>query len=229
MEKRLPVLKDYDAVIFDLDGTLYDSMGLWEEIDIEYLARLGLKRPADLQEHLNGLSFQETASYFKERFALKEDTGTIMAEWLRMAEEAYNKKIPLKPGAREILIYLKENGIPAAIASSNHYDLIRNSIAARSLEPYISVLITCDDVRANKPDPSVYLTAARKLGVDPKRCLVFEDVVPGILSGIRAGMTVCAVRDEQSKASDEEKARLAGTLISDFRELIPAVDIPEDG
>jgi len=221
----LPALTAFSAVIFDLDGTLYDSMGMWEQIDIEYLARHGFERPPDLQTAINGLSFQETSHYFKERFGIPDDPVAIQAEWLTMAREAYNTKLPLKAGAAEILRWLERSNIPVAIASSNHYDLIMESLVSRHLDSYISALVTCDDVKANKPDPAVYLKAAEKLSADPRRCLVFEDVVPGILAGKRAGMTVCAVADRASEASAKEKIRLADAYIVDFRELIPPVDI----
>lgn len=229
MEKTLPPLNTFEAVIFDLDGTLYDSMGMWGQIDIDYLARFGLDRPENLQAELEGLSFQETSCFFKERFGIPDDPETIQADWLKMAAEAYNGKLPLKPGAEEFLKYLKEAGIPAAIASSNHYDLIEESLQARGLAPYISALITCDDVKANKPDPAVYLTAADKLGVKPEKCLVFEDIVPGILAGKRAGMTVCAVDDAYSRGTQEEKIALADAFITDYRELLRAVDITGGG
>ena len=217
---RLPNIRDFSGVIFDLDGTLYDSMGMWHEIDVDYLARFGLGVPDDLQNCLEGLSFSETAVYFQNRFGITDSIERIGQDWLDMAREKY-RTVALKEGAFALLTYLKKAGIPTAIASSNHYDLIEDSLKAHGIEETITAIITCDDVKANKPDPAVYLTAAKKLGLPPSGCLVFEDIPNGILAGKNAGMTVCAVEDSYSARVREEKRTLADYYVEDLADWIP--------
>ena len=118
------MLKDIDGVIFDLDGTLVDSMWMWKTIDVEYLARFGLEFPTDLQGKIEGMSFSETAIYFKERFNLPDSLDQIKSDWNKMAWDKYLYEVPLKEGAREFLQYLKDNHIPAGIATSNSRDLV---------------------------------------------------------------------------------------------------------
>ena len=92
------MILDYiKAVIFDLDGTLVDSMWMWEDIDIEYLGRYGLSCPEDLQKAIEGMSFTETAVYFKERFGLPDSIEEIKEAWIAMSLEKYEKEVPLKP------------------------------------------------------------------------------------------------------------------------------------
>lgn len=109
------MLKNIEAVIFDLDGTLVDSMWMWKTIDIEYLARFGLEFPQDLQSSIEGMSFSETAVYFKKRFNLPDSIDQIKSDWNQMAWDKYLYEVPLKEGVREFLEYLKERQFPQAL------------------------------------------------------------------------------------------------------------------
>lgn len=105
------MLENINAVLFDLDGTLVDSMWMWKAVDEEFLAMKGLDMPENLEEfqqELEGMGFTETAAYFKERFALPDSLETIKSTWVAMAEHKYCHEIPLKKGVREFLGYLKE-------------------------------------------------------------------------------------------------------------------------
>ncbi|MDO4478335.1 MAG: HAD family phosphatase [Lachnospiraceae bacterium] len=213
--------KAFEAVIFDLDGTLVDSMGMWKNVDRDYLSRFDIPCPADLQRELEGLSLHETALYFIRRFDLKDSPEVIKADWRQMVLEQYCYGVAMKSGAPELLHFLKKMGLRLAIASSNDAVLIRDFLKARELEDVFDVLVTCDDVKANKPDPAVYLTAAQLLKTPPEKCLVFEDVVRGIEAGKRAGMTVYAVADDWSAAQESKKRALADGWVDDFHELLP--------
>ncbi len=208
------------AVIFDLDGTLIDSMGMWSEIDVEYLMRFGIEAPADLQKELEGLMYSEVARYFKKRFHIPDSVSEIGDEWVRMAGEKYRKSIPLKPGVREFLAAVKAQDRKTAIASSNHLQLIEDILKIHGIYEYIDAITTCDDVGRGKPDPEVYTVTAKKLGIDPASCLVFEDIPVGIQAGKAAGMSVIAVADVYSEHMREEKIRMADGYITDFRELL---------
>ena len=101
MQNLKKELDQCNAVIFDLDGTLIDSMGMWHEIDVEYLMRFGIDVPEDLQKELEGLTYTDVARYFKDRFHIPDSIDEIGDAWLQMAGEKYRKTIPLKPGGRE--------------------------------------------------------------------------------------------------------------------------------
>ncbi|MDE6388834.1 MAG: HAD family phosphatase [Lachnospiraceae bacterium] len=209
-----------EAVIFDLDGSMVDSMWMWRTIDIEYLGRFGITLPENLQACIEGMSFSETAVYFKERFNLPDDLDTIKAEWNRMAWDKYAYEVPVKDGVIELLQYCKKNGIKAGIATSNSRELVENVVKMRQMEQYFGCIMTGCDVAKGKPAPDIYLAVAERLDVNPENCLVFEDIIPGILSGKAAGMKVCAVYDKYSEHQDEEKRRLADYYTYHFRELI---------
>lgn len=215
------MLKDKKAVIFDLDGTLVDSMGVWSQIDIEYLGARGWKVPEDLQRELEGMSFTETAAYFKRRFSLEDTVEEIKKSWQAMAMDKYRYQVPLKPGVKRFLHYLESRGIKMAVASSNDIELIRAVLESHGIDRYISWIVTSCEVKKGKPAPDVYLEAASRLGVEPCYCLVFEDIVPGIQAGIRAGMTTCAVEDSYSREQREAKKSLAHYYIDTYEEILP--------
>jgi len=213
------ILSDIDAVIFDLDGTLVDSMWMWKSIDIEYLARFGIEMPSDLQKCIEGMSFSETAVYFKERFGLKDSLDQIKSDWNAMAWDKYLNEVPLKEGAIELLKWLKANNIPAGIATSNSRELTELIVNKLGIAEYFKSIRTSCEVLKGKPSPDIYLLVAQDLGVAPDGCLVFEDVIHGIMAGKNAGMKVCAVYDEFSEKYTEEKIKLADYYVHSLKDL----------
>ncbi len=214
------LLREKRAVIFDLDGTLVDSMWMWKAIDIEYLGRFGLSCPPDLQKAIEGMSFSETAIYFKERFSIPDSTDEIKAEWTRMSIDKYRTQVPLKKGAGEFLQSLKERQIPMGIATSNGRHIVDAVLTALKIDGFFSNITTGCEVAMGKPAPDIYLKVAKELGASPETCLVFEDVPAGIQAGKAAGMTVVAVEDPFSRKMRREKEELADYFISDFLELL---------
>lgn len=213
------MLENKKAVIFDLDGTLVDSMWMWKDIDVEFLEKRGIECPRGLQKAIEGMSFTETAIYFKEHFGLSESIEEIKAEWTAMSIEKYRHEVPLKPGAGEFLAYLAKHGVKAGIATSNGREMVDAVIEALHIGQYFQVVATACEVAAGKPAPDIYLKVASELSVSPQDCLAFEDVPAGILAGKRAGMTVCAVEDEFSRSMEAEKKQLADYFIRDYNEV----------
>ncbi len=207
------------AAIFDLDGTLVDSMWMWKAIDMEYLSRYGHECPKNLQRAIEGMSFTETAVYFKEQFAIPESLEEIKAAWILMAMDKYCKEVPLKTGADRLLKALKEHGIKTGIATSNGRELVDAVLNSLGIAEYFDVVTVGCEVKAGKPAPDIYLETAKRLEVKPEECVVFEDIPAGILAGKRAGMTVFAVNDEFSKDLKQEKEELADYFIEDFLQL----------
>lgn len=214
------MLSDYEAVLFDLDGTLIDSMWMWPAIDIEYLARFGIDVPDDLGRSIDGKSYTETAIYFKERFKISDSIETIKKTWHEMAHDIYCTRVPVKKGVIRFLKHLKDRGIKMAIGTSNSIELASEVVKAVGIEEYFDTIITACMVSAGKPNPDIYLKAANELGVAPEKCLVFEDIPQGIMAGKNAGMTAVAIEDEYSLSLTDTKKELADYYIKDFDEFI---------
>lgn len=217
---RHEMLQDIKAVIFDLDGSLVDSMWMWRAIDIEYLGRFGIPLPEDLQSRIEGMSFSETAVYFKEHFPIPDSIDQIKEDWNCMAWDKYANEVPLKPGIPEFLERCREEGIKLGIATSNSRQLVENIAKVHNLRDYFSCIMTGCDVAHGKPSPDIYLAVAEGLDCPPSQCLVFEDIIPGIQAGKAAGMRVCAVEDAYSVNDCERKKALADYYISDYYAIL---------
>ncbi len=165
------------------------------------------------------MSFSETADYFKTHFQIPDSTEEIKQAWVEMSIEKYRNEVPLKLGVHSFLQYLKRTGKKAGIATSNGREMVDAVLESLQITSYFQVIATACEVPAGKPAPDIYLEVARRLQVQPERCMVFEDVPAGILAGKRAGMTVCAVEDEFSAGMKKEKQELADFYIRDYREL----------
>ena len=213
------MLKNTKAVIFDLDGSLVDSMWMWKQIDIEYFEKYGLQIPETLQKDIEGMSFTEVAHYFKTTFDFPVSEEEMKNEWNQMAWDKYTNEVPLKKGADKFLKYCKENNIALGIATSNSKELVMAVCKSLGIEKYFTCIMTACEVNKGKPAPDIYLAVAQQLQVSPKDCLVFEDIVPGIMAGKNAGMTVCAVEDEYSVYQKEEKIKTADYYINDYDEI----------
>lgn len=213
------MLENVEGIIFDLDGTIVDSMGVWKAVDQEFLRRRGLPLPKGLNKELESMEFTETARYFKRRFDLPDTVEEIIGEWMEMVQDQYRNKVPMKPGLKGFLEYAHGKGIRMGVASSNHTDLVRAALEGHKIEGFFSVIVTCGEVERAKPEPDVYLEAARRLEIPAERCLVFEDIPVGIRAGKSAGMRTCAVRDDYSQEQDEEKRKTADYYIESYAQI----------
>lgn len=215
------MLTNVKAVFFDLDGTLVDSMHIWKDIDIEFLGRFGYDLPSDLQKNIEGMAFKDTAIYFKTHFDIPLTLEEIMDTWNKMAFHKYTKEIGFKPGALEFVKHLKSMNLPTAICTSNSRELVNAVAESLGFAPYFDEIITSCEVGCGKPAPDIYLEAARRVGLAPSDCFVFEDVLAGIKAGKNAGMKVCAVEDDFSKQTRAEKKALADYYIENYYSLLP--------
>ena len=214
------MLKYAQAVLFDLDGTLVDSMWMWKDIDMEYLGKYGITLPPELQEYIEGMSFSEVSAYFKEAFGIKESLEEIKSEWVSMAKYKYTHEVPLKPGALRFLKHLKEQGIPMGIATSNSRDLLDAVLESLEISPYFDCCMTSCEAGAGKPAPDIYLKVAKILKTEPKDCLIFEDTPAGILAGNRAGIPVCAMADENSAGRKDQILQMADYYAETFDQVL---------
>ncbi len=211
--------KKIKACLFDMDGTLIDSMGLWKEIDKEYFAMYNIPMPEVYPKEIEGLSVVDVAKYTKSHYPFPRSVEEMLDDWNKMAHQHYSSEVEFKKGAKEFLLWCKKNGIKTGIATSNSNYLFDAVSKHLGFDKLIDAYITGEEVHKGKPDPECYLAVARKLNVDPKDCLVLEDLVAGIEAAIAAGMHTCAISDAYSEYQSDKKKELADYYIDDYRHL----------
>lgn len=212
--------KHYEAVIFDLDGTLIDSMWIWKDIDMAYLLKHGYALPDDLQKSIEGMSTIETAQYFKDRFNIADSIELIQSEWIEMAWDYYANRIEVKGGVIKYLHQLHEKGVKLGVGTSNFRDLTELSLKRHDILHLFSAIRSSNEVAYGKPSPDVFLKVAEDLGVKPENCLVFEDTHAGVIAARRAGMDVIAVYDVLSEPYHEVMKKDVLEIIADYMGLL---------
>ncbi len=189
------LLRKKKAAIFDLDGTLLDSVGVWHEVDRVFLSRRGIAVTDDYMQAIAHMDFPRAAVYTKNRFSLCEEETSIMAEWRALAIDAYTYHVPLKPHAEEYLASLHRRGIPIAAATASQSVFYQPALERLGILRYFSSITETSEVVRGKGFPDVYLRAAEKLSAPVEDCAVFEDIVPGIRGAADGGFYTVGVYD----------------------------------
>ena len=209
------VRADFSAVIFDFDGTLADSMWVWEQIDDRFCEKYGLVLPETYYDSLATMTFEQTARFFREELGVQMTVEEIGDEFNELAKESYARDVLCKTGAKEYLAVLKARGAGIAIATSLSWTLLELALESNGIAGYIDDIAFCDE-SAGKGQSDVYLLAAARVGARPADCLVFEDIVPGVLSAKRAGMTVGGMLDPHQHQDEAELRAAADFCITEF-------------
>ncbi len=212
--------KHIKAAIFDLDGTVLDSLGVWAETDCKFLLRRNIAVPPDYQHAVKSLNFPEAADYTIARFGLEESPAAVMAEWLQLTREAYAFEVELKPCVRDYLLRLSDGGVRLAVATSSAPELFLPALERHGLKQLFSAFVTTYDVKKGKHFPDVYLEAAKRLNVLPAECAVFEDVLSAVKTARAAGFYTVAVRDESSAAEEPELRANSDYYLKNYSELL---------
>ena len=211
---------DIKAVIFDMDGTLIDSTGIWHEIDKEFFAKRGMELPKDYAQHIVHLGLTQAAVYTKETYHLNESIQDIMKEWHDMSIDMYKYHVPLKEGALELLRLFKSNGIKMAIATANDEPLYRPCIDRLGIGEYFDEIADVNTAKEGKQSAKIYLDLAKKLASEPRNTLVLEDMPTCVKTAFKSGFLTVAVYDDASKAYNQEKKDNSHLFVKDFSELI---------
>lgn len=210
----------FTAAIFDLDGTLLDSMHVWDDVDHAFLRSRGLPEEPDYFEALKQINIRECADYTIARYHLNETPEALIEWWNQKAAEAYRFDVQVKPGAKEYLLTLKNRGIKLGIATSCSKELYEPALERLGISRLFDAVTLTHEVGCNKSKPDVYLLTAEKLGVLPKDCIVFEDIPDAVNGAKLAGMTVVGVYDDTSKDHRAAIEKAADFYIESFTELL---------
>ncbi len=207
------------GAIFDVDGTLLDSMGVWWDVLIDFYRDHG----ADLSEEeaagFKEVTLDESIPIMIESLGLSEEKDEVLNTIRGMAARKYETSLELKDGAREYMKRLHESGVKIAIATSGYEELCRKAFTRLGVWRYIDACAFSSEVGVNKSNPDVYLLAAERIGVRPEDCVVYEDIVAGISGAKKGGFMTCAVYDDTNADETETLKDIADDYIKSWREL----------
>jgi len=203
----------YKYAIFDMDGTLTDSMGVWNRLAEEYITGLGYPYSPEVMERTAHLTLLDSAALFVQYYGLPKTPEQVAEEINALMEGHYRTDIPLKPGAKAMLERLRAAGCSMCVASSTSPDLIDICLRRLGVRDCFQFLLSAEEVGAGKDKPDVYLEAARRLGSVPAGTVVFEDVIFAARTAKSAGFPLVTVYDEYSKADQESLKELADRYI----------------
>ncbi len=185
-----------DGAIFDLDGTILDSMPMWREVTLGLLEDGGVADPERVYEETESAPLDQMCQQFHERYGMPAEPNEILRELRGRVLDAYRGRVRPIEGARELLRELHEAGVPLAVASSTSSDLVSAALDAQGLAGLFEFVSSTEECGRGKDHPDVYLSAARRLGSEPAATWVFEDAPFGLRSARRAGFpTVCVYNE----------------------------------
>lgn len=204
------------GVIFDMDGTLLDTMYYWEHVGEVYLRRLGKEPEPGLGQIMLPLSMEEGAEYLRTHYELDLTVEEIMQGIRVVCDDFYRDTADFKPGAREFLAKLKEHSIPFALATATDRDQVELVMNRLGVLNDFQCILTSGEVGNSKTEPDIYLKAAALMGVSPEHTWVFEDAVHAATTAKRAGFHVVGIYDDTSADMEQEIRALSDCYIHDF-------------
>lgn len=202
--------------IFDMDGTLIDSMPFWDRLSPDYLRGKGIQGDfSALMEKIKTMTMPEACAILKKQFGLPETPAEIQTQLADIMRHHYATDIPLKKGVREYLDALRKEGAKLCIATATGLPLVHLCLQRLEVEEYFDFIMSCEEVGRGKNYPDAFLEAAKRLGAAPEETAVYEDAYNALQTAKKAGFYTVAVYDPSNK-NWEESVRIADEVISDW-------------
>ena len=205
--------------LFDMDGTLINSNGVWKDVDREFLARRGMEYSRAYYEGVAHTIFPLAAKFTKEFCNLEESCEEIMAEWMELAKDAY-ANVTVKPGVRAYLKQCKAEGRGVALVTSSVPEHCYTAMKKLDLLKYFDTITFAQELGLEKKEPELWREAARRDGVRPEDCTIFDDSLAACQGARRARMRVVGVYDSFFASDEREMRHFCDVYIKSFEELL---------
>lgn len=216
----MPLPENISAVIFDMDGTLIDSLGVWADSDRIFAEELGLSYDAKISAAMKKMHYVSACEYLKEYYALDMSAEEIGARIMEIVREKYLHEIPLKPHVLDVMRALRSRGVKMCVATSNDKSLAEGALKNLGIYDMLEFVITSDEVGVGKESPLIFTRAAEMMSAAPQNTAVFEDSVHAAESASKAGFFTVGIYDGKYNNEFEEMKRTADMTVKNFGELM---------
>ena len=213
-------IKNFKGAIFDLDGTLLDSMHIWHDVDEEFFRRRNLKVTPEYIEIIKNMHLGAAAVYTKEKYDIQESVEHIDEEWLDLCVQGYLNDVDIKNGVFEYLKTLHDNHIKMAFATASEKQVCEGVLKKHGIFDFFETFAYVSEINIGKTEPDIYLLAAERMGLKAQDCIVFEDIIEGVRGAKKGNFTVCGVYDKSSAEDEDEIRAVADYYIKSFTELL---------
>lgn len=206
-----------NGAIFDADGTLLDSMHIWQELGARYLESLNITPEDNLSRILYPMSLEQSCRYLKAHYGLRDSEGEIQSGILGIIEGFYKDEVTLKDGVSEFLSAMHDKGIPIVIATSGSRELLSCALERNGIAEYIDEIFTCSELLTNKHEPDIFMACASFMSLKPESIGVFEDALFALETAKRSGFITFGVKDESNVHQWEMIRSISDYSIESFR------------
>ena len=208
------------AAIFDMDGTLLDSMGMWRSVMPNYFASLGFADGEEVNRVIEKMTFDEAATYVREHYGIEKTVAEIYKEMEGNIFHAYNTWIEAKPLVPEYLAFLQARGVRMCIATLTDRYMAEAVLGRLGLTPYFEFILTVAEAGAQKDRPDIFLQAAERLESSVAESVVFEDAPYAIRTAKEAGFTVYGIFDRAQEYPPGFTDTYCDRFIRDYAEIM---------
>ena len=215
-------MMDKQYCIFDMDGTLVDSMGYWERLGIEYLTAQGVseERAEQAFGQISSMTLLQAVEFLLEELRLSGTPQEMINGMQQVMENHYRQDVLLKPGIREYLEKLKKRGCRMCVATATAEPLARICLERLGIDHYFEFLLSCESIGVGKGSPDIYLMGAQKLGGKPEDTAVFEDAFYAAKTAKEAGFYTVGVKDDGQRCDWARLSVLADEAITSWQEAM---------
>ena len=212
-------IKNIKGAIFDLDGTILDSMFIWSEIGYKFLEKKNIHLPAGADEQFTTMSLMEAAEYYIKHFDNTATIEGIVADINSLVENFYFNDVLKKPGIEEFLEFLKNRGVKMCVATATDKYMVEKALERNGLLHYFSEIYTCNGVGAGKNSSLIYDISLEHLGTTKEETFVFEDALYAIETANKAGYNIVGIKDVSEKADPEVIKAYCNYFINNYEEI----------
>lgn len=215
------ISKRVNGAIFDLDGTILDTMEQWDTLGLRYLKEHNIEPNKDFLDRIGTMSLRESAEYFHQKLNLGLDINNIIDELVKRLRIMYSREARLKPGVIDVLRLLKRNDVEITLATATSRDLAIDGLKLNGILEFFAGVFSCRDtnIRENKTSPKIYDYARRFMGTIPQETIVVEDALYAIETAKRAGYFVIAIEDRSERTRKKEIMSTADVYVEDHDSL----------